>query len=174
MAKIPFSKLGIKNNGDIATVVWGEYDIEVKKYLPIAEKVELVSRIINLSADDNGFYNPLKLKVYIALEATYAYTNLSFTAKMKEDELKLYDLLVSSGLFAAIVDAIPQEEWSDLQNSVWSTISNIYDYKNSIMGILDTVNSDYENLNLDATEIQAKLGDKENLDLLRQILTKLG
>jgi hypothetical protein len=42
------------------------------------------------------------------------------------------------------------------------------------MGVLDTVNQDYGNLNLDATEIQEKLGDQENLALLRQILTKLG
>ena len=174
MAKLPFSKLGIKVDNDITLVNWNGYDIEVKNYLPIIDKINLVSRIINLSADDNGFYNPLKLKVYVTLEAMYTYTNLSFTAKMKEDELKLYDSFVSSGLLNKIIEAIPEEEWEDLQKTVYDTIENIYAYKNSIMGILDTVNSDYNNLNLDATEIQAKLGDKDNLELLRQILTKLG
>jgi hypothetical protein len=42
------------------------------------------------------------------------------------------------------------------------------------MGILDTVSSDYNNLNLDASEIQKKIADPENMELLRNILTKLG
>jgi hypothetical protein len=42
------------------------------------------------------------------------------------------------------------------------------------MGILDNVVNDYSNLNLDASEIQKKLADPENLELLREVLAKLG
>ena len=174
MAKIPFSKLGVKVDNETALLSWGEYDIEIKKYLPMNEKAEMISKIINLSADDNGYYNPLRLKVYLALETMYAYTNISFTEKQKENELKLYDMVLSSGLFSKVVELIPENEWKDLQNTVQHTISNIYEYKNSIFGILEAINNDYNNLNLDATEIQAKLGDPENLALLKQVLTKLG
>jgi hypothetical protein len=42
------------------------------------------------------------------------------------------------------------------------------------LGILDTVKSDYSNLNLEATEIQEKLADPNNLSLLRDVVNKLG
>lgn len=116
----------------------------------------------------------MRVKVYLTVETMYAYTNLTFTPKAKEDALKLYDLFIGSGLFNSVIECIPAEEWKDLQDSVWETITNIYDYKNSVMGILEAINSDYNNLNLDATEIQTKLGDPENLALLKQILAKLG
>ena len=179
MAKVPFSKLQASVNGCDACVSYmnrsgEEIKYEVKHYLPIEEKLELVSRIINNSVDNNGFYNPMRVKLYMVLEVVFAYTNLSFTEKMKEDPFKLYDILVSTGIFTDIVNVIREKDWSEIQENVWSTIKNIYDYQNSAMGILDTLKSDYNLLDLDATEIQQKLGDPENIELLRDILTKLG
>lgn len=179
MAKVPFSKLQASiNNCDCKksyrNKAGEEICYEVKYYLPFAEKLELVSRIINQSVDDNGFYNPMRVKLYMALEVVYAYTNLSFTEKMKEDPFKLYDILVSTGIFTDIIDCIREKDWVEIQAGVWDTIKNIYDYKNSIMGILETVTNDYNSLNLNATDIQQKLADPENMELLKTILTKLG
>lgn len=178
MAKVPFSKLQAKVDGGATqnfyyNLAGDEIYYEVKHYLPIEEKLELVSRIINQSVDDNGFYNPMRVKLYMVLEITYAYTNLSFTEKMKEDPFKLYDILVSTGIFTDIIDVIREKDWKEIQDNVWSTIKNIYDYKNSIMGILDAISSDYSNLNLDASEIKNKLADPTNIALLKDILTKL-
>ena len=178
MAKVPFSKLQAKVNNDVVKVTHlntaGEEIIyEVRKYLPLNEKLELVSQIINQSIDDNGFYNPMRVKFNMVVETVFAYTNLSFTEKMKEDLFKLYDIFISSGLFDDIVRII-DSEWSEIQEDTWSTINNIYNYNNSVMGILDTLKTDYNNLNLDATEIQKKIGDPNNMALLREVLTKLG
>ena len=169
-----FSKLSAKLNVDVVNIPWGEYNIEVRNYLPLSEKTEMVSKIINKSSDNNGYYNPFKVRMYLTLETVYRFTNLTFTEKQREDELKLYDIIVSSELFDKVVSAIPEVEWKNLHETVWSTITNIYEYKNSAMGILDAVSSDYNNMNLDATNIQAALGDSENLGLLRDIMTKLG
>lgn len=179
MAKVPFSKLQASINGCDAQISYAnkageEIKYEVKHYLPIKEKLELVSRIINQSIDDNGFYNPMKVKFYMVLEVVYAYTNLSFTDKMKEDPFKLYDILVSTGIFKDIIGVMADDEWNTIQEDVWTTIDNIYHYNNSVMGILDTLKADYDNLNFDATEIQKKIGDPDNMALLREVLTKLG
>lgn len=174
MAKLAFSKLGLKVNSDVKTITYGENIIEVRQYLPMNEVIDLVGKVLNQSYDDNGYYNPLRVKVYLTLETVYAYTNLTFTEKMKENELKLYDILISSGLFAEIVKNIPEEEWKDLQNTVWHVISNIYEYKNSAMGVLDVITNDYNDLDLDATDIQQKLADPNNMALLRDVLAKLG
>ena len=50
----------------------------------------------------------------------------------------------------------------------------IYEFKNSAMGILETVSTDYNDLNLDAQNIQKALGNPENLTLLKDVMTKLG
>ena len=42
MAKVAFSKLGLKINNDVKTVVFNEQTIEVKQYLPIEEKLNLI------------------------------------------------------------------------------------------------------------------------------------
>lgn len=179
MAKIPFSKLDLKLNTREQTVCatnskGEDISFEVKNYLPIKEKMELVSNIINQSTDDNGFYNPMRVKLYTTLEMVYAYTNLTFTPKQKEDPFKLYDLLVSTGLYHDITSHICAEDLEELEGSIWDTIKSIYNYRNSVMGILENVSADYSNLNLDATEIQNKLADPNNMALLKDVLSKLG
>ena len=180
MAKIPFSKLDIKINTQIDKVSYvntknENYEIEVRCYLPIEEKMELISTILNKSVDDNGYYNPVRLQIFTAVEMMYAYTNLTFSAKQKENVFKLYDQLISSGLFEQIVSKIPNKEWESIQTALSTIITNIYTYKNSIAGILDILTTeDYTNLQLDATKIQKLLGDPENMEFLREVLTKLG
>lgn len=169
MAKVPFSKLGLKVNSDVTVITFNDYDIEVSRYLPFKEKTELASNIINYSVDDNGFYNPLKVKLYMVLEVVYAYTNLTFTPKMKEDPFKLYDALVSSGLFEQIVHAIDPSDWATIQKDVWDTIENIYNYRNSAMGILEMISTDYSNLQLNAEGITDKLLNPESLSTLKAL-----
>lgn len=179
MAKVPFSKLQAKVNNEVTKLSYcnsagEEIHYEVKHYLPFIEKLELVSRIINNSIDDNGFYNPMRVKYNMVLEIIYAYTNLSFTEKMKEDSFKLYDILVSSGIYEDIIHVILEKDWTEIEEGVWSTIDNIYQYRNSAMGILDAVSTDYSNLNLDATAIKEELSNQDNLRLLRDVVSKLG
>ena len=174
MDKIAFTKLGLKPNKEIKTIVWNEQTIEILQYLPVDEKLQLISRIINNSAEDMKFYNVGKVDMFTALEIIYAYTNINFTEKQKEDICKLYDLLVSSGLYSTIMKEIPKAEKEWIEDVVMDSIGNIYNYQNSILGILDSVTQDYSNLNLDAESIQQKIADPENLELLKGIMTRLG
>jgi hypothetical protein len=41
----------------------------------------LITNVINLSADDNNFANPVKVSVYTTLEMIDAYSNITFTEK---------------------------------------------------------------------------------------------
>ena len=134
----------------------------------------MISKIINQSIDENGFYNPMRLQIFTVLEVVYAYTNLNFTAKQKENPFKLYDQLVSSGLFYDIQKCIWEKDWEEIEKTIITTIDNIYKYKNSAMGILEAVSTDYTNLDLNASEIQSKIADSNNIEFLKEILTKLG
>lgn len=175
MAKISFTKLGLVKNQDIKTVEWNGQNIEVKQYLPINEKLNLITNVINAAHDSNkNFSNPIQVKVYTDLEILYFYTNINFTEKQKEDVAKLYDLVNSSGLAEAILNVIPDNEYKNIVCGIQDSIDAIYSYQNSILGILDTLKTDYSNLDFDATSIQEKLADPENMELLKGILAKLG
>ena len=94
MAKVSFTKLGLKLNQDINNVEYNGQNIEIKQYLPVNKKLELISNVINLSADDNNFANPLKVDIFTTLEIIFNYADITFTEKQKEDPVKLYDLVI--------------------------------------------------------------------------------
>ena len=72
-----------------------------------------------------------------------------------------------------IYAAIPENELGAIQSIVEATIHNIYEYKNSVMGILENVSTDYANLNLDAQKIQQELTAGNGVEFLKDVLTKL-
>ena len=174
MAKVPFTKLGLKKKEEIKNITINDQVIEVKQYLPISDKINIITNVIENSADDNNFANPVKVEVFANLEIMYAYTNISFTDKQKGDPTKLYDLLEENGVIAEVIAAIPENEYALLLGWIDETIEAFYTYRNSVMGIMEQISADYSNLSLDATEIQQKLADPQNLELLKNVMTKLG
>ena len=174
MAKVSLTKLGLKVNQDIKTIEFNGQTIEVKQYLPINDKLNLIANVLNQSADDNNFANPIKLNVFTSLEIVFAYTNISFTDKQKEDLVKLYDLLESNGIFNMIIAEIPKTEYTSIVDGVAECANAVYTYRNSIMGILDTITQDYDTLDFDINSLRDKLSSTENLTLLKDIMTKLG
>ena len=174
MAKVSFTKLGLKKNENIKTIEICGQDIEVKQYLPIQEKLQLISDVINLSTGDNNFENPVQVDVYTCIKILDVYTNISFTEKQMEDVAKLYDLLDGNNVFADVFAWIPKSEYNMVINGIKDTIKALYTYKNSAMGILENITQDYSNLNLEASEIQQKLADPQNMAFLKDVLTKMG
>ena len=174
MAKLAFSKLGLKNNNQVVNINYNEQIIEVKQYISVNDKLKLISDIINNTVDEHNFCNPVKVKVYLLIGIIENYTNISFTEKQKEDIVKLYDLIQSNSLFDKILEAIPAEEFNDLLNSTWDSIEAIYTYNNSAMGVLDNIGRDYKNTELDIETIQEKLANGENVEFLKDVLAKLG
>jgi hypothetical protein len=91
-----------------------------------------------------------------------------------EDPAKLYDLFIGNGIDIDILRAIPKSELESIFDITEKTVESIVQYKNSAVGILETISQDYSNLKFDATELQKKIGDPENLAFLKEVLTKLG
>lgn len=173
MAKIALTKLGLKPNTEIKTIEWNGQNVEVKQYLPIEAKLDLISDIANKSLDENPYYNPARIKIFIRLEIILAYANINTTDKQREDIFKLYDMFAGE-LGDKIIEAIPVSEYNFIKSTTWEIIEGIYKYKNSAMGIMESIASDYSQLDFDATEIQKKIGDPNNMELLKQVLSKLG
>lgn len=174
MAKIGLTKLGLKPNNEILTVYCNEQPVEVKQYLPVEEKLELITDVLQLSHDQNNYSNPVKVEVYTTLKVIEKYTNVNFTDKQKENPTKTYDLLVGNGFAELVFKAIPEREREELLNGIDRTIKSVYEYQNSVLGILENISQDYSNVKFDVSEIQKQLAETENLKLVKDIVTKLG
>ena len=172
--KVTFTKLALKKKDEVKTIKWGDNEIEVKQYLPIADKIKIIENVLSNSADDNNFANPVKVEVYFNLELIYNYTNITFTEKQKEDITKLYDLFEENDLFSQIISAMPVTEYQLLYDWTQETIDAFYKHRNSAMGIMEQISTDYKNLDFDAQSIQNKIADPENMKLLKDVMTKLG
>ena len=113
MSKITFTSLKLKAKEEIKTFDFNGNIIEVKQYLPIEEKYDLIMIALQKAKEEN-IYNELKLDMYFNLYLVYLYTNLSFTDKQKEDEGKLYDILQTNGFFDKMMEVFNEEEYNDL------------------------------------------------------------
>lgn len=173
MAKLAFSKLGLKPNNNIGTIVHNNLTIEVTDYLPVNNKLELIGNVINSAIDDNGYYNEGKVRVYFVLEVINAYTNITFTDKQREDPCKLYDLLVGNELWEKVWDLMLASEKEFLEVCLNKTIHSIYEYKNSAMGIMETITQDYGDLSLNTSEVYKNLTDPQSMTVLKDVLSKL-
>lgn len=136
MAKVGLTKLGLKLNEAVETFDFNGETVEVKQYLPIKDKYDLVMITLQ-KCNEGGIYNPVKMSIYFALNVCYLYTNINFTEKQREDEEKLYDLLTCSGLLEKVIAAIPESEYSDIVDFTNETIEMNIKRDLSMAGMLN-------------------------------------
>lgn len=149
--------------------------VNVKCYLPINKKLELITKVLDQVSDNPySFANPVQMDIYTVLEIIFAYTDIEFSEEEKKNPAELYDQLEIQNIINPIISTIPESEYIFLMEGIEETVKAYYSYRNSVKGIIEDVTTDYSNLNLDADNIREKIADPENLTLVKDILTKLG
>lgn len=138
MSKITYSSLKLKINEDIKEIDFNNNKIEIKQYLSISDKIDLVDITLQKSKE-NKIYNPLKVNMYFHLHLVYLYSNISFTDKQKEDEEKLFDVLESSGLIDKIIEAIPEREYTELLKMTNDKIETELKYCTTAAAIIENI-----------------------------------
>lgn len=174
--KIAFNDLKKEQPIKIKVIKINDKPIEIKQYLPINDKLNLITAVLQqVAQNEYPFANPIQMDVYSTLEIIYAYApGVGFTAEEKADPAKLYDELEKNDIANMIISAIPKTEYEFVIDGIEKTVEAYYAYRNSAKGIIEDVTTDYKNLDLDATEIQKKIGDPDNLALLKTVVDKLG
>lgn len=174
MAKVYFGKLNLNMDKTSKTISLPDgTEVEVKQYLPIEDKMTVIDNVINRVVTDKGYYSSVIIDILLVIEIIFAYTNINITEKQKEDIYKVYDMFISTGAFRIIKEAIPSVELDFIYTHTYKFIEIFYNYKNSALGIMETINTDYGNTVYEAEQIQKALGDKDNLRLVKDILEKL-
>ena len=136
MAKVSYANLKLKVDQRVETFDFGGQSIEVKQYLPIEDKYDLIMVALQ-KAEEDGIYNPVKVQLYFELYMVYMYSNISFTDKQKENETKLYDTLASNGIITSILELIPDEEYNELMSYMKELIQVKTTFNNSAAGLVN-------------------------------------
>ncbi len=169
--------LALKN--EKVAITSSKYGIKVKQYLSLDEKFQIINEVLRLVADENNFVNLLNLRVWTDLTLIRHYTDIDLEEQFNSEEIEkeckeVYDLFFVNKVFDDAFNVIPASEFAQINEMIANTVHEFYKYKNSIKGILEAVSTDYSNLDLDATEIQKKLNDPENVGFLKEVMDKLG
>lgn len=145
MAIVSFAKMKLKvdnstNNFDFEYN--GEkFPIEVYKYLPIADKEDLIQISLQKASHD-GIIDEVALEMHFNLNIIYLYTNINFTDKQKEDEAELYDKLQCSGLINEVISHMKENEYETLLDYLNTNKENMINHNQSIGGFLETLIND--------------------------------
>lgn len=174
MAKVSLNSITPIKKIDSVKIKIGEQEVEVLQYLPINDKLALAERVLNMTLDDTGFLNPVRLEVYTYLEIIRTYTNISITDKMMENAPKTYDLLEMNNILVEVVNAIPEEEYNALIGMIEDSAEHTVKYLTSFVGMMKTVSQDYDATKMNVDEIMNTLDNPEKIGLVKDILDKIG
>lgn len=171
---ININDLGIEGiDTSLEFVPIGNTQVAIKKNIPILEKMELISDIVNASIDDNDFYNPCLGKINLLVKLVLAYTDIEVNKDVSIFDL--YDIF-SNGVFQAVIPIISESpDYSFIVHGVEEFIHSIYEYKNSARGILKGLMADAKESNLELEDIVKDINlAPESLTMVKEVLDKLG
>lgn len=174
MAKVSLKAVAPIKKVDPRIIKIGEQEVEVIQYLPVNDKLALVERVLNLTIDDTGFLNPVRLEVYAILEIVKTYTNISITDKMLENAPNTYDLLMINEVLDHVIAAIPEDEYDAIFDAIEDCAEHTIKYLNSFVGMMKTVTNDYDVTKMNVDEIMKTLDQPDKIGLVKDILDKIG
>ena len=139
--KVSYANMKLKTNTAVNPFEFCGQKIEVLKYLPAADKYDLLMVTLQKSLEGN-IYNEFKLNLYFELNLVYMYTNISFTEKQREDEFKLYDTLRSNGFFELFYEALDDKEYEELFDQIAELKATMEKSKGSVAGVIANIIED--------------------------------
>ena len=150
----------LKPKDEITTILFGDNNLEinVKKYLPISDKIDLVQVALQ-KAEEDGVYNQIKLDMFFHLNIIYLYTDIEISQEEREDEYMLYDILESNDIIDQVVAAIGSD-YNELKDYLIEMMSDTLNYKNTAAAVLRGIIQDLPRNAAAAKEIMDSF-DKE-------------
>lgn len=142
-------------------------ELEVKDYVPFAEKRDLCARVLEVcnTKDDSGLVKVDSISRYIlfTIAIISKYTNLEFSSGEEEiDSLDEYDMLCQNNLLNPILDIIGGE-YATCNNMLNMMMDDIVSNNNTVENVVGTVLGKFSD-SLD--ELVSTLANKvESMDL---------
>jgi len=110
-------------------------DLDVRMYLPIDDKANLITWAINLALDDKtGCISPIRFEVCFAIAVVKWYADIEL-----DDDTPLstiYDIFELNDVINQVMGAIPVPEIDFLRDLAKDTAEDIVRYNNSFAGMI--------------------------------------
>lgn len=161
----------VKGLNKVKAIEIGETKIEVQQYLPMIDKLTLAKSagMSAINEDDTlQVVNENSLQIAFRILVIKLYTDI----KLPKDNYDAYDLLMSSGVYDAVVSAIPNNEMFELEQVLVNHIQELNDAYNKENKIENIVKNALENLKDMGQELISKLPDEDGLAGLMQGMKK--
>lgn len=133
-----YSDLNLSIKTDNEFFIYDGNTIEVKQYLPMIDKFDLINITLQ-KANEDGIYNDFKLSMYFQLNLVYLYSNIEFSMEDRMDESDIYDKLRSSGILQGVINLIPKEEYDFLIQSIEKQAQIKMDYGTRMGVVLNSI-----------------------------------
>lgn len=144
------------------------HTLEVKSYLPIDQKIELINWVVENSLDtQTGCFSPIRTDVFFAMALAKWYADVEF-----DDDVVIsdaYDILESNSVFDAICTAIPEHELNYINDALEDTLKDIARYNNSFAGMMSGMDAESAGLNDAITKILEQVKNRENLEMIDEL-----
>lgn len=119
------------------TITLNEKTIQVKSYLPISDKIDVVQ--ITIQKADNGRYiDQLALDMFFELNLVYSYSNIEVTQEDRDNQFALYDRWTQDGTINTVISAIPDEEYNKLSEAIDETVEDLMRYRGTAAAVVNS------------------------------------
>lgn len=135
--------IGILPKPEIKTIKIGDAEIEVATAIPYEDVFDMIQWCVGYIADDRPFISEPIRKLIKDFGILKYYTNLDISFINAEarivDIYSDYDIVKQSGVIPAVINCIDKEQLEFVMDSIDKTIDSITQYKNSAVGVIDSL-----------------------------------
>lgn len=111
--------------------------IEVRQYLTLREKFDLILEAMNEGSESNGYVSLMKTQLAFRVIVLRYYTNIDFEDL---DDMEVYDICFNNNIITDIFNLIPEKEWQELYDMLNDSVKEVNEANKSILNALDTIN----------------------------------
>lgn len=124
---------GLELQEEKITINWNEQDIEVKGYLSMDKKREMINWVISQSRRSKaGNLSVIDLEKKWDIAIVNYYTNFKFDIINKDYYNEVYDILNTNNFFDLIVTSIPAKEYSFISEKFKEEVDKDNEYQMTI------------------------------------------
>lgn len=173
MAKVSFNSITPIKSKEDRIVKFEDKDIIIRQYLPIKDKADLVTYIIQSAFDENGLFSPVRQEIYTTIGLLRWYTNINFTESMMQNIEKTYDYIQLNHL-DILLENIDEEEYLCIGKMIDDAVIETKDYLRSFVGQLNAARTDYDKTQFDLEKVAEILQDPAQVGFVKELMQKMG
>lgn len=163
-------KLETKKDKEIE--IFGGNKVKVRQFISSNEKRDLLLITLQQSLVDH-IINPFYLDINFHVNLIKMYSDIVFQPEDIESNFELYDKLVITEIYDAVIAAIPEEDYNELQEYLTILVEKYEKYSLSAFAIVNSMLEQLPN-NVKSAEDAVKSFDPETLKQIVELAKATG